>query len=58
MSDLEYENDNKQILEACCQVMNKAAGEYTYKETKLKTRRRIEELVERKNIRSELELDC
>lgn len=42
--ELEYEHSNKEVLEKCCQVINKAAAVYVYKKTKLKTRRRIEEL--------------
>ena len=45
MPDLEYEHSNKEVLEKCCQVMNvKAVAVKAFKKTKLKTRRRIEEL--------------
>lgn len=54
MCETEYENENKAILESCCKVISKAVATYTYKENKLATRRRIEELNEIKRLKDDM----
>lgn len=60
MSDanLEYEPDNKTILEECCKIMIHGAAKKKYKKVKLDTRRDIEYYQEKHALKKELELDC
>jgi hypothetical protein len=54
MCETEYESDNKAILESCCKIISKTAAAHVYKTNKLATRRRIEELKERKRLTDDL----
>jgi hypothetical protein len=56
MCEIDYESNNKAILESCCKIINKAAATYEYKKNKSETRLRIEDHTERKRLKHDLEL--
>ena len=59
MSEIEFENDNKEVLEKCCLVIeyhtNKAQES---KGAKHITRVAIQDILEQKKLRKDAELDC
>lgn len=46
--ELEYEHSNKEVLEKCCRVINKTVAVKVFKKTKLKTRRRIDAILDKR----------
>jgi hypothetical protein len=56
MCEIDYESNNKAILESCCKIISKDAATYTYKKNKSETRLRIEDHRERKRLKDDLEL--
>jgi len=57
MSDLEYESDNKEVLEKCCMVIEYHQNKHQEeKEAKHTTRVAIQHLLEEKRLRKDAEL--
>jgi hypothetical protein len=57
MSDLEYESDNKEVLEKCCMVIEYHQNKnQEKKEAKHTTRAAIQHLLEEKRLRKDAEL--
>jgi len=56
MCEIDYESNNKAILESCCKIISKTAATHVYKSNKLATRRNIELHKERKQLKDDLEL--
>jgi hypothetical protein len=58
MSDLEYESDNKEVLEKCCMVIEYHQNKHQEeKEAKHTTRSAIQHRLEEKRLRKDAELD-
>lgn len=58
MSEIDYEPINKDILDKCCKAMDATTASKKLKARNSQTRRRIEELNDRKKLRDDIELSC
>jgi hypothetical protein len=59
MSEIEFENDNKEVLEKCCLVMEYHKNQQQeLKDVEHTTRAAIQDILDQKKLRKSFELDC
>ena len=59
MSEIEFESNNKEVLEKCCLVIEYHANtQQESKDAKHTTRVAIQDILEQKKLRKDAELDC
>lgn len=59
MSEIEFESNNKEVLDRCCKIMDrKPAAKNISNAFKRGTRLSIESILEQKKLRKDAELDC
>ena len=58
MSEIEFENDNKEVLDRCCKIIDKKpAAKNISNAFKRGTRLSIEAILEQKRLKADFELD-
>jgi hypothetical protein len=59
MSEIEFESNNKEVLERCCKIIDKKPTAKNISNAfKRGTRLSIESILEQKKLRKDAELDC
>jgi protein-disulfide isomerase-like protein with CxxC motif len=58
MSEIEFENDNKEVLDRCCKIIDhKPAIRAVNKASQRESRRKIEDILEAQRIEKSVQLD-